>query len=236
MNNAIISAEGFDIHVRTEREGDDNVIGEVLRSDTYRLKELKDSGYEVRTFLSVGSHIGTAEMLVHRYWPDAKCISVEPNKRSFELLKLNAPFSSAYNAAVFYGNPKHLILTDGEGATGGGFTVTKEYWDEQEKQNPGKIGYCVFDDNVRALTLEELFKLEGIESVDLAKFDCESGEIGAFQNMLPATAQKIKRVVGEYHTENGFEWFKALAEKTFPHLEIYGGNAASIGPFFSKPK
>lgn len=233
MSTTIISVAGFDIHVRTEKEGDDNVIGEVIRGDCYNLRQLKASGFEPRTILSVGGHIGTFEVLAHSLWPGAKFISVEPNPRSFELLKLNAPFSNAYNAAVHYGDASNLCLTDGPNATGGGFTITKERYDEHE---PNKDFYPIVSENVRALTLEELFDLEEVNVIDLAKFDCEGGELLAFEHMEDATAAKIRRVVGEYHTPNGFEWFKELAEKKFPHLRFYGGNEHHIGPFFSEPR
>lgn len=234
-NTAIYHKDGFAFHYRTEKSGDTDVIAEVIECECYRLRDLKASGLEPKIILDVGAHIGTFSVLAHSLWPEAAIYAFEPNRRSFNLLQLNAPFATCVHGAVRY-DEAHL-LTDGAGATGGGFMTTPEQFARaaQSKTEQDGFIYSLCEESVTTMTLEAVFAEFELPGADLVKFDCEGSEIDCLQQMRPETARKIRLVLGEYHTEKGFAWFQELAEKTFPHLEFYGGNGQAIGPFWSMP-
>src|SRR5438045_3905914 len=207
MNQQTITVGNFTLQIRKDRaEQDMDIVKEVLLGDTYRLHGMKEAGFEPQTIVSIGSHIGTFEMLAHSLWPNAKVVSVEPNKESFELLKRNAPFSSAYNVAIAY--QKEVILTDGQGSTGGGFITTKDELEQRSGYDPstGRVTenqekgwyYTIADERVEAMSLEQLVNAEQLSTIDLLKMDCEGGE-WAIMEHLPMPGLTIKYIVGEYH-------------------------------------
>lgn len=111
--------------IRTEKHGDRDVINEVYTGDCYRLRDYPDAAPTV--ILDIGAHIGTFAVLAAQLWPAAEIYCFEPNKRSFELLCENTrTFGNVrcYNVAISY--TQGHVLTDGDGATGGGFLTSAE--------------------------------------------------------------------------------------------------------------
>jgi FkbM family methyltransferase len=240
------------LFVRANRVDQDKyIINEVITEDTYRLRYMKQKGFEPQTVVSVGSHIGTFEVLSHALWPNARIISVEPNKETFELLKRNAPYSAAYNAAVSY--KEQGILIDGELSSGGSFIATKEEFERIEGYDPSTrrapeatrkdLFYHIADTNIRSITFEELVHTEGLIHIDLLKLDCEGGEWGIMEH-LPMQGLEIGYVVGEWHgageySGRDFNTFVKEAKRAFPHLTFHGlkgENPVPWGPFFSFPE
>jgi FkbM family methyltransferase len=229
------------------------MVNEVITEDTYRLQNMKREGFEPETIVSVGSHIGTFEVLAHALWPKARLISVEPNKESFAVLQQNAPFASAYNAAISY--KEHGVLIDGERSSGGGFIASKEEFEQTDGYDPAtglapednKKGwsYHIADSDIRCMTFEELVRAERLTRIDLLKLDCEGGEWDILEH-LPMPGLEIGYVVGEWHGLGEYRGrnsndFVAAARTAFPHLTFHGlkphegDHACPWGPFFSFP-
>jgi len=169
---------------------DKNVVHEVILGDTYRLRKLEH--LHPKTIMDIGGHIGTFSMLASHIWPEAEIIAVEPNHESFELLSSNLSKSkktTCVEAAVGYEKNK-CVLTDGKGASGGGFIISHE----DEKRLDGHLVYRSLGE-VNLVTIEELAKKAGWDHVDLIKLDCEGGEHGVFRN----SKTPMKNLLGEYH-------------------------------------
>src|SRR5256885_8817003 len=100
MNLETVSIGGFTLQIRKDRAQQEmDIINEVLLGDTYRLHGMKEAGFEPRTIVSIGSHIGTVEVLAHALWPEAKLVSGEPAKTWFELRRQNAAYYWRDNVA-----------------------------------------------------------------------------------------------------------------------------------------
>ena len=236
MQKSTHSSYGFNFHVRSETHGDVDVIDKVVCHDVYRLRQLKAMGLEPSVVLDIGAHIGSFSVLAHSLWPDASIYAVEPNPESYELLCQNAPFAQCLQAALRYDGAN--LLTESDGATGVGFITTAEEFEAaaEIKHSQDGFTYRIAIENVRLVTVEDIFEQFGIQGVDLLKLNCEASEVNFLQNLTASMARKFRFVLGEYHATKGFAWFKTLAERALPHLEIYGGNDRQLGPFWSKPR
>ena len=102
----------------------------------------------------------------------------------------------------------------------------------------------IVDDEVKLITVEELLK--DLPHIDLAKWDCEGGEVDAFKNMSYQEAAKFRFMVGEYHiwAENTdylrpslFDCihFWRQVKKKFPHLN-WTYKEKPLGQFQAWPK
>jgi hypothetical protein len=106
----------------------------------------------------------------------------------------------------------------------------------RDSARSGGEAYRAISRQVPALTVEEIVQRFSLDRIDLGKWDCEGGELGAFQHMRPETAQRFSALVGEYHMPagSGFKEFRALAQAKFQHLRFYESPGhASIGPFWA---
>jgi len=237
METRKITADGITFNIRCNKVGDVDVIREVVEGDCYKLRSLSRDIAPPRVILDVGGHIGTFSVLAAHYWPSALIIAVEPNKGSFELYKMNMDENGfnnykIYNNAINY-NSGYTYLTDCDNATGGGFLTNMLGADAFKK----KVGSStrVIDENVCLTTVEDIVREHKIASIDLAKWDCEGGEISAFNNMQKETIQLFQTMVGEYHVRGGIKEFLRIAKAAFPnHTFIAENNGSSIGPFSAR--
>lgn len=97
---------------------------------------------------------------------------------------------------------------------------------ERYEREGNKELYALLGD-VPTYTVEDLFEIAGIESVDLVKWDCEGGEIDAFRNMPDEVAGRIGNMVGEYHIAGGYRAFEEVARARFPH-HVFEGRSHEI--------
>lgn len=219
--NGTYEARGLTFNIRTEKEGDIAIIRENVEEDVYRLLSLKEQGFAPKVIVDIGACIGTFTKFAHSLWPDAQFYCFEPNTRSFELLTLNCPFATCYNKAV---GPKSAnVLTDGVGATGGGYVTTQEEFDKSAKAKADGFIYSVLCE-VETITFEQFVQQEKLQSIDLLKLDAEGAEHFLLRNLSKRTASMIGKLVGECHPEregqNVWEEFTALVSKKLPHLAI----------------
>lgn len=205
------------VWIREDRPGDMNVVDEVLVGDTYRVAEMaKPDGL----VWDIGCHIGTFSLAIKSRFPDVQILCVEPHPDNFETASLNLIHwedAVVLRGAVNY--KKGDILADGESASGGGIVMMRE--DYERRSAKGELNdYPRMLDIGRSWTVEELLSQNPNAPV-LAKWDCEGGEVDAFQNMTDAAEQFIKcDMVGEYHMHGGWPAFEALLHSTFPNRKF----------------
>jgi FkbM family methyltransferase len=238
-NKLHVVDKNFKVWIRDERPGDVNVVGEVIRGDTYMLRQLAPNFPEVEVIVDVGGHIGCFGILASRWWPKARIFGVEPNPRSHELMALNYRDHIAnagcktYEGAVRYDG--NNVLTDGRSATGGGFMANPDW--KPGKGAPGHERYSVLATEVELFSLESIVDENELGGIDLLKLDCEGSEIDILESMTPEQASRIKAICGEYH--RGREKILELLARRFPgHVLCAGSNSGhkSIGRFWCLPK
>jgi alpha-1,3-rhamnosyl/mannosyltransferase len=231
---ARVSCRGVEVVVRTEKNGDLDVIREVIERDVYGLTRMRE--IPVRTILDIGAHVGTFSLLAKTIWPNARVIAIEPNPRSCALLRLNLaryPDVTIWEAAIRHDGA--TLLTDSEGATGGGFVAQDGEVDRRLLPNGrDRVWRCRPLGRVATLTLDEV--LRDVERIDLAKFDCEGSEHDIFARATDGALAKLRRVVGEFHDERGSEPLSRLIEGRLPSHEVEIEPAVSIGLFRATPR
>jgi FkbM family methyltransferase len=242
---------GYDLNVRVDTPWlDMNVATEVIANDNYRLHELKDVGVEPEVIFDIGGHIGTFGLISKSLWPDSRLIAIEPDSDNASLYRMNMeanhPHSDVVilNQAVSY-NPERTCLVHSPSTTGGSVLCPRN-----EAEKYVREGYRFYNsitsDKVKLTTIEKVCKEFDIEQIDLAKWDCEGGEVDAFLNMTDSEAEKFRFMVGEYHIwSEDSKYLKAdlftsikfwrKVKRKFPHLNFdYKENR--LGLFQAWPK
>lgn len=207
---------GFTIRAHLA-DADRHVIAEVYEGDCYRLRQMKVDGFEPRLIVDVGAHIGTFSRLCTELWPDARLVVIEPNVESFELAKRNVPDAVALNLAIGDGEPAQWMNAPHQPGSSFISTNASATWKREADGHDYAPG-----DAVETVPFEVALAQAGIEfdaPIDLLKLDCEGGEWPLLEAMTPEMAQRIGRVVGEYHSPYGWEAFKTLTQDALPHLE-----------------
>lgn len=200
MDITQITQSGFKWNVRLPKGYQDYaVIHEVVAMDTYHLEEMASYFYP-KVILDVGGHIGCFGVFAKSLWPEAELIVVEPNPHNMLLYKKNAQLNKMkkvkfYHGAISY-NPACTCLVNAPSSTGGCLMRTRQEADGYINHNY-RFYNRVLDDDVKLYTVEDI--INDYDRIDLAKWDCEGGEVEAFKNMSYETAQKFHFMVGEYH-------------------------------------
>lgn len=188
----------FNIRVSTNFQ-DTAIVDEIYGGDDYEVRELKKNGVEIKTILDIGGHIGSFGVLAKQLWPDARLIAVEPFAENAELyrmnLKANGLDGTVIEKAISY-NKDCCWLVDSVRTTGGNFVRTR-FGAERDIADQRISSENMY--HVDVTTIEEIFEEFDIDCVDLAKWDCEGGEIEAWDNISPAIARKFRFMVGETH-------------------------------------
>lgn len=242
---------GFDLNVRVATPWlDMNIVTEVVANDGYRLHEMKESGFEPKVLLDIGGHIGSFGLLAKRLWPKAMLVAVEPDPVNARLYAMNLASNNCcrdaivLNQAVSY-DPGATCLVHSPSTTGG--SVLRTRTEAEQYVNEGYRFYNrITDDNVSLTTIERICSELEIDVIDLAKWDCEGGEVDAFKNMSDKAAARFRYMVGEYHIwDENNRYLKAdlfstirfwqRVKRKFPHLNFeYKENR--LGLFQAWPK
>lgn len=236
-NKIHVLDKNFRMWTRDERPGDAEVMNEVIRNDTYMLREMAAVLRDVNVIMDVGGHIGTFSVLAARWWPQARIFAVEPNPRSHELLSLNyqdhiANEGKTYHGAVRYDDAN--LLTDGPSATGGGF-MAKPTW--KPTPAPGHEQYEVMATEIELFQIGQILDENNADRVDLLKLDCEGSEMEILRDMPDEEAARIGAICGEYH--QGSEKILSLLRERFPQNVSRAGSDVGhkeIGRFWSLPR
>lgn len=252
MDITQIKHSGFTWNIRVPTPWlDINILTEVVSKDEYGLRQLRDVGPDcIKTILDIGGHIGSFGVFAKSLWPRAKLIAVEPHPDNCELYRKNLKVnglqydSHVIQAAVSY-DPECNCLINSPSTTGGYVMRTKK-----EGERYVAEGYRfynrILDDDVVTITVEDIIEKFNIKQFDLAKWDCEGGEVDAFKNITSEAASKFRIMVGEYHIwDEHCRYLKPdivdcikfweQTRRRFPHLDFIYKNKA-MGLFQAWPK
>lgn len=151
------------------------------------------------TVVDIGAGIGEFAISVAKEHPGCRVYAVEPSPASFGLLQENLRLNMvdnvmAFQVAVGSKSGKMLLATMGEAVQ---YTTTR----------CATVGGTTAIE-VQSLSLDELFRLNGIERCDFLKMDCEGCEFEVLLNSDPMVLERINHICLEYH--DGFTGFSHM--------------------------
>lgn len=162
------------------------IYHEIYNLEDYYLNHVKRINYDA-TVVDLGGNIGIFNRWAYKEGA-SKIISFEPDKRYFELLKLNSsPNSILFNAAVS-DKMGEVILSESEHL--GGSNIMSN-----PTQSPVKY-------TVRSYTLNYLFESGLITIIDFLKIDTEGAEQLIMKGISNENILKIKNITMEYHNSH----------------------------------
>ena len=150
-------------------------------------------GKQDLTIVDIGANIGIATLYFSRF--AKKVVSVEPSAEHFELLKSMVEYNKLENVTLIN---KAIYINQGN------FTLYHP---------PNKTAYSLMsnisqisqsNEMVDAITLDDLFKENNLNHVDLLKVDIEGTEIEVFSHTsFKNIADKVDLVITERHNWTG---------------------------------
>lgn len=159
--------------------------------------------YDPKLIIDAGANIGLTSIYFANKFPNAKIISIEPEKNNFEMLKRNV---KSYNniiplySALWHKN-ENIELIDAGLGTDGFITINKNGMNDIYSNLPTHKSN-VFSANksyqVPGKTVDTIIKDFGLQSVDILKVDIEGSEKEVFENSS-LWIDKVNSIVIELH-------------------------------------
>jgi FkbM family methyltransferase len=176
--------------------GDIFVLYEVLCDKCYFIPSSMLHPKKVRVILDCGANIGITSLFFAARYPKARIYSVEPDPNNFALLERNSrqePRISPICGAIVGRTRSQVYLTTDAPAWGNSIALSK-------------TGLPV-----KAWTIDEICRENGLADIDLLKVDIEGGEKELF-----ASGEVLKHVNGviiELHKDYGIKELKRDAAR-----------------------
>ena len=152
---------------------------------------------KIKWIIDAGANIGLAAIFFSRKYPNAKIISIEPDKNNFELLKkntVNYPQVHPIHAALWYKEEKLDISNKEEKSAG--------YMIEAAVSETENL--------ISSTTLSQIVSQFNMDEISILKLDIEGSEKEVFQHNSSDWLPKCGVVITELH-----DWMKAGTSKVF---------------------
>lgn len=158
--------------------------------------------FEPKNILDIGANIGLAAVFFSNKYPNAKIISIEPEKSNFEMILKNIQkYKNVTPHKRAISNQANVVLNVVDDGIGNwGFMTETE-----EVSNAKNI-----IDTVKTITITEIMKENNLESIDILKIDIESAEKELFSSDYEYWLPKTKCLIIELH-----DWMKEGCSKSF---------------------
>ena len=162
--------------------------------------------FDPKVILDCGANIGLASVYFSNKFPDAKIISIEPEKSNFELLLKN---TEKYGNVItlnggIWNKSTNLAIKD-VGLGNWGFVV---------EESDTSTRY-----SIKAFTIDGIIKQFNIEQIDILKIDIEGSERELFESNYEEWLPKTKVLIVELHDRIrkgcSKSFFKALSNYNF---------------------
>lgn len=156
---------------------------EIFLRDEYALKVPFQPG----TIIDVGANIGFTTLYLHRVFPFAKILSLEPDCENFKLLQKNTsayPTIQALPLALFNRVGEIEMVDEGHGIRG---YMAREILGAAK----GHVMPCT--------TVTELMSSQGLVEIDILKIDIEGSELEVFSHEPDTWLPKVKYLIIELH-------------------------------------
>lgn len=169
--------------------------------------------------VDVGAHIGTFSLLTCYKYPNSRVYALEASSETFNVLNKNVqtnalPITIFHSALLDRSDSVRLYHNTISGNWG--HSITRPFDGSSEEVN--------------AITLEQLVAENGIDFIDLAKFNCEGSEFSILLNMPGALLAKFGLGIILYHedlAENGYrleDLLRLFDNKSFRRLVVRKSN------------
>jgi FkbM family methyltransferase len=148
------------------------------------------------TIVDIGGYIGDFSLYAAKYLRAGRVIVYEPTAENFAILEQNVT-NNGYTDRVIAVN---------KAVAGSNKVLLNVQIQESEEVHASAYWYRGADQRaVPSVTLSELFDAHRLDSVDLLKIDCEGGEYDILEAVPDQLFDRIRAVVFEYHSIEGFE-------------------------------
>lgn len=148
-------------------------------------------GDEIRkdsTIVDIGAHIGSFSVFAATRAENVKVFSYEPSSENFSLLTENIKLNDLKNIEAFQ------LAVSGVGET------VKLYLDKKHSVlHSTAIPKGVLQEEVKSVTLKEIFDSNQIDKCNLLKMDCEGAEYEILFGAPKSTLARIQNISMEYH-------------------------------------
>jgi len=139
--------------------------------------------------VDVGAHIGSFSIMVAK--SARKVLAFEPEPTNYQMLKKNVELNHLENVSIFEmavsGISGHQDIYIYQGGSSADYSLYKR----------GITNFKV--GRIRTISVEDIFKQEGLPQIDFLKLDCEGAEHDILRNMSFETAAKIMGIAMETH-------------------------------------
>ena len=175
---------------RKETE-DEKVIAHSFENDIF-FKEIPSfRPAEKPVIIDIGAHIGTFSLYACSKFPQADVYAFEASYDTYKILEANKNNNSLSKLHVFHnavsGKAGDISLYHNKETGNWGHSTTKKLSNSFE--------------SVEAYTLHDIIKANGIEHIDLIKFNCEGAEFNILTNTSSQIIQKIRTGIILYHED-----------------------------------
>jgi FkbM family methyltransferase len=153
------------------------------------------AGFEIAagdTVVDLGANVGAFAMYAATIASGVKVVGLEPSPRMFEVFQQNVARNSLHQVT-----PVHAA---GGGKSGSATLYTRGFEGGNSlypQDNAGRSFQSLA--TVRVLSLEEIFRMHGIEVCHFLKLCCPGAEYEILFEAPAATLQRIRRISMEYH-------------------------------------
>src|SRR3989344_1101772 len=160
-------------------------IKEVFYDDDYRPKTKN-----AKTIIDIGANIGTCSVYMSSIFPKAKIYSLEPDPKTFQLLKTNKELNHCTNVTLI-----NQAVSNNSGST----TFYSCQANGLSSLSKTRLPYQVTKTRVQLTTIPDLMKQHRLEQVDILKIDAEGAEFDILLQTPRFPYPSIKEVILEYH-------------------------------------
>lgn len=176
-------------------ESDPLIFEQIFSEQQYNFFHPKPE--EVKWIIDAGANVGLSAIFFSLKFPNARIISIEPNKANFEMLlknTVNYKNVECLNAALWY-KEEHLDISNK---------------DEKSASFMVEPGEDKSGDLIKGVTLNQLMEDYKIDILSLVKIDIEGAEKEVFQYNTSPWLSKSECVIVELH-----DWLKEGTSQVF---------------------
>ncbi len=175
-----------------------------------------------KVIIDAGANIGAASIYFANKYPEARIISIEPEKSNFQmLLKNTAPYKNivCLEKALWHTNEPLTIENRG---------VNKESFEVRQQDD-----HCE-KDAVQSTTVNDLIREFDLPAIDILKIDIEGAEKEVFSNHL-AWLEKVGLIFIELHDRKNPGCRESFFKAVNPHAENVSQKGETIVAVIRRP-
>ncbi len=187
-NTNRISVPGIPYPIRLRKDTSDiPTFHHIFNAEEYDI----NLDFEPKTIIDAGANVGLAAIYFANKYPNAKIISIEPERSNFDLLEENTRhYKNVYPIRRALSNQADQYLDIVDNGFGKWGFMTEEKKDATDESK---------EDLVQTITIDEIIKENELDVVDIVKIDIEGAEKELFENNYDNWITKSRCIIVELH-------------------------------------